>query len=72
MYLIVEIQTNGEQMAQICQTASTYEQAMSIYHTVLASASISTVECHTCVVLNKEGAEVARESYTHGEERGDE
>ena len=68
MFLIVEIQTNGSQMAQICQTAETYEQAMSKYHTVLASASVSGVECHSCVVLNKEGSPIARESYTHGGE----
>lgn len=68
MYLIVEIQTNGDQMAQICQTAETYEQAMSKYHTVLASASISSVEYHTCTVLGKEGEQLASESYHHTRE----
>lgn len=65
MYFIVELQVNGDSGANIVQTADTYEKAMSKYHTVLASASVSEVEKHSCIVLDDEGRHMARECYKH-------
>ena len=65
MYSIIELQTTGGNTQHIYQTAETKEQAMSKYHTVLASAAISTVEVHTCFVVDEQGMYIARESYNH-------
>ena len=66
MFSIIELQTTGDQTAHIYQTAPTLEEAMSKYHLVLASAAISEVNYHACVVLNECGVQMARESYYHG------
>lgn len=65
MYFIIELQVNGNNGANIIKTVDTYEQAMSTYHTVLASASISSVNKHSCVVLDDEGRHISRECYVH-------
>lgn len=65
MFFIIELQVNGESGANIVQTADSYENAMSKYHTVLASAAVSEVEKHTCIVLDDEGRHMARECYEH-------
>jgi len=65
MYIIIELQTTGGQTANIVTTKATKEEAMSVYHTILASASISSVEYHTAVVMDEEGRYLARECYQH-------
>lgn len=66
MYFILETQvTDGVGSALPIKTANTKNQAMSIYHTILASASISEVERHTCIVVDEEGNYLAKESYKH-------
>lgn len=65
MYSIIELQTSNGQTAHIYQTAETKNEAMSKFHTVLASAAISPVEMHTCVVMDEEGKYLARECYKH-------
>lgn len=65
MFTIIELQTNGNEIANIVQTAATREEAMSKFHTVLAAAAISTVEVHSCAVLTPEAAVIANESYHH-------
>lgn len=72
MYSIIELQTNDGVTAHVYQTADTKEQAMSKYHTVLASASISAVEYHTCFVVDEQGKYLARECYMHLTQDGDE
>jgi len=66
MFYIIEIQTNGGVGAvSPVQTATTRNQAMSIYHTILASASISEVEYHSCIVVDEQGQYLARECFKH-------
>ena len=68
-YIIVEIQVNSDgTVGNIVQTADSRYQAESIYHTVLASAAISSVRIHSCVLLTQEGKLVMSESYAHGDE----
>lgn len=70
MYFIIELQINNGSGANIVQTADTLNEAMSKYHTVLASASVSQVEYHSCIVLDEEGRHIARECYEHHTESG--
>ena len=65
MYIIIELQTTNGQTGNIIQTKETLEEAMSVYHGILASAAISNVEYHTALVLDKEGQYIARECYKH-------
>lgn len=65
MYIIIELQTTNEQTANIVQTKATKEEAMSVYHQILAAAAISSVEYHTAIVVDKEGRYIARECYKH-------
>lgn len=65
-YIIVELQTNAEgQTANIVQTATTENQADSIYHTILASAATSQVYCHAAVMLSADGDFIKKECYWH-------
>ena len=71
MYIIFEIQTNNGASTVVTpiQTTETKYDAMSRYHSVLAFAATSDVDCHTAVVLDEQGRVIARESYFHnGEE----
>lgn len=65
MFIIIELQTTNGQTANIVTTKPTKDEAMSVYHTILASASISKVEYHTAVVMDEQGQYLARECYTH-------
>ena len=65
MFSIIELQTEGGETAHIYQTAPTLNEAMSKYHLCLASAAISEIDYHACVVLNEDGVLIARESYNH-------
>ena len=72
MYIIVELQTTNGKTANIVTTKDTLNEAMSAYHMILASASISSVEYHTAVVMDVEGRYLARECYQHkvGDDNG--
>ena len=61
MYIILEIQTNGNVPATLVHTAATYNEAQSVYHTVLAAAAISSIECHACTLLDIHGNTIANE-----------
>ena len=65
MYIVMELKTNGSQTEHIYSEADNIDHAMNKYHTVLAEAAISEVECHACVVLDEEGKYIARDCYKH-------
>lgn len=65
MYIIVEMQTNGDSTAVLTQTAADENHAQSIYHQVLAAAAISPVEIHSAALLTEHGYLLEHQSYTH-------
>lgn len=71
-YLVIEIQksTTGE-VANIVTSHNTLNEAESKYHTILASAAISSVPVHSAVILNETGFCVKNQSYTHSTSGGD-
>ena len=71
MYIIIELQTTGNQTGSIIQTKETKDEAMSTYHSILAAAAISSVEYHTAIVMDKEGKYIARECYMHSNSSND-
>lgn len=72
MFSIIELQTENDVTAHLYDTATTRQEAMSKYHTVLAAAAVSEVDYHACVVMNEDGVTIARESYHHGSDAEDE
>ena len=65
LYIVVELQKNGDQMANIVTSHDTLQDAQYKFHTVAAAAAISTVEKHSVVLLNDDGFTVERVSYEH-------
>ena len=72
MFIIIELQTTNGQTDNIVQTREKQNEALSVYHSILASASISEVEYHTALVIDEQGRYIARECYTHIKEVIDE
>lgn len=68
-YLVIEIQKmNSGSVSQIVTVHDTREQAEQKYHTVLAYASVSACDVHSCTMLDDTGALIRNESYYHGHE----
>ena len=66
MYIIQEIQTTGNQTNLLpAITKTNRDEADSAYHSILASAAISSVTVHTVVMLDEHGNTVRREFYEH-------
>lgn len=66
MYIVIEIQTNPN--GAVGTLVDSYEdrgQAESKYHTILASAAISSLPCHAAVILDKQGGVLATACYEH-------
>ena len=63
-YVVLEMQTTDEDVTStIVNVYDTRETAESAYHTVLASAALTTLKLHTAVLLDTEGLVLSRESY---------
>ena len=66
MYAILEIQTEGNAMTVLpVQTRNTLNEAESVWHTILASAAISTVDHHTALVIDEDGVVFDNKTYNH-------
>ena len=67
MYIILELQANDNWTTVVTpiQTAEEKNEAMSKYHGILFSAAISSVPCHTAMVIDERGQCLARETYVH-------
>ena len=66
MFIVIELQTNDEgQTANIVQTKDTKDEALSTFHSICASAAISSLRYHTAMVVDPQGRSVARECFEH-------
>ena len=66
-YIVIEIQKASDGTIAVPPIA-TYDNlfdALSRYHTILASAAISEVPVHTACVLNEVGQEIRLDSFNH-------
>lgn len=63
MYIVTELQTNGETTAVLNHTYTDKNTALQQYHTILASAAVSQVEVHTAYIVNELGLVEYRESF---------
>lgn len=63
MYIVTELQTNGEVTAILNDTFTDKGLALQKYHTILAAAAVSEVEVHTAMIINEIGLVEYRESF---------
>ena len=69
MFIVIEIQTNSDgTVGNLVWAYANENEAYSKYHSVLASAAISNLPCHACVVLRNDGLQLAAQAYRHGDE----
>ena len=54
-YIVLEIQANGEQVACLSSTYKTQSDALSKFYQTMVSATQSSVEKHTVVIMNEIG-----------------
>lgn len=67
MYIVTELQTNGETTAVLNYTYTDKNVAYQKYHTILAAAAVSSVKIHTALIMNEFGLVEARETFEHNE-----
>ena len=68
MYIIIEIQTNNGTVSILpAVIKETRNEAESVYHSILAAAAISGLDCHSAVLLTNEGQLIMSQCYTNEE-----
>ena len=66
MYIVIEIQTNSSgAVGNFVWAFATENEAFAKYHSVLASAAVSYLPVHSCVILRNDGVQIAGQAYTH-------
>ena len=65
-YLVIEIQTTGEgTVSNIVTAYDDRNTAESAYHSILASAAVSELACHSALIVTEEAQVVAGARYRH-------
>ena len=67
LYIVIELQRNGESMANIVTSHNTLPDAEYKFHIVAASAAISNVQRHTVLLVDDEGFEIEKVVFEHNE-----
>ena len=65
LYIVVELQKNDDQLANIVTSHNTLADAQYKFHTIAASAAISVVEKHTVILIDDEGFMVNKITFEH-------
>lgn len=65
MYIVIELQKNGDQLGNLVTAHQTLAEAEAKYHAVLAAAAVSSVEAHSAILLNAYGVPIKNECYRH-------
>lgn len=69
MYIVIELQTNAEGVvANLVYQYASWGEAESKFHSILASAAVSSLPVHAAVMLTNAGTMVKSEFYRHDEE----
>ena len=72
MYIVIELQNLGTQVANIVTVYDNRDNAENQYHSILAAAAVSTVPCHSAIMLSGDGVYIKSERYYHGTETPEE
>ena len=65
MYIVVELQKNGDSIGNVVNTYTDINAAESSFHSILAAAALSSVEVHSAVIMNELGQTLKSEYYYH-------
>lgn len=65
LYIVVELQKNGNQMSNIVTSHETLQDAQYKFHIVAAAAAISNIEKHSVALLNDDGFPIERTTFEH-------
>lgn len=65
MYLVIELQKDGDTLANVSFAFSDLNQAKAKYHQLLSVAAVSSVERHAVAILDDTGRAVFYEWYDH-------
>lgn len=69
MYIVIELQTNADNaVANLVYQYASRDEAESKFHSILASAAVSSLPVHAAVMLTNAGTMVKSEYYRHGGE----
>lgn len=69
MYIVIELQTNADgTVANLVYQYASRDEAEGKFHSILASAAISSLPVHAAVMLTNAGTMVKSEYYRHGGE----
>ena len=68
MFVVIELQKNGDQLGSIVTKHNTRNEADSKFFSVMAAAAVSNVEKHACTMLTEEGTELRSAYYEHEQE----
>lgn len=65
-FIVIEIQKNAEGVVgNFVWAFDTINEAESKFHSVLASAAVSNLPCHSAVLLNETGYCIKHECFTN-------
>ena len=67
MYIVTELQTNGETTAVLNNAYTDKNTALQKYYTILSAAAVSQVEVHTALLVDELGITHYRESFDRRE-----
>lgn len=67
MFIVIEIQTSNA-VSTLTWQYDTLQAAEAKYHSILASAAVSSLPVHAAVVMTNAGTVVKSEYYRHGGE----
>ena len=65
LFVVIELQKNGQQMGNIVTAHETLQDAQHKFHTAAAAAAISNVEKHSVILLNDDGFPIERTTFEH-------
>lgn len=65
VFIVQEIQVNGDQVAILNSQFTDRLQAEASYHTILAAAALSSVNKHTAMIMTGTGDVQCKSTYCH-------
>lgn len=66
-WAVIEIQSNGDNLAVLSSTYKSWNDALSKYYTTMVSVAQSKVPEHTCLIMDKVGQVRKIETIYHQE-----
>lgn len=71
MYVLIELQTSGNQTAiPPISTRTTWNEAESEFHRLCSLAAVSSVPIHAVMLVDENGITLRAEHYVHSPEEG--